>query len=325
MPLNFGDQKFFDSMGAYLVGELEKLDPKIHEPLVAFTYHRDLPIRSDVTIADEYTSYIETRYGSVGGIRAGGKSWVSAEGNVIATAQVDNDRMMAPMTLWGENIQYTVAELARSQQVNRPIDAQKVQAVQYKHQMDADAMAYVGDADIKQPGLANNPRVMVDAAANGGSGQANWATKTPLEILADINKVLNDAWISSGLALPPSKLLLPPEAMGMLTAPVTSAGDKSIMTYVRENNIFTTTTGRQLELAPVKWLSDIGAGGTGRMVAYTQDEMMARFPLTPLQRTPIIQIGIKFTADYLGGMGVVEIVKPETLRYMDGITTPAAV
>lgn len=316
-------RNFYDSTGAFLIGELERLDPIVHEPLVEFTFHRDLPIRRDATIADEYTSYMEEAFGAVGGVASRGKNWFSKEGNVVGAAQVDLTKTTVPFPLWALGIDYDLPELESAMKLNRSIDQMKIDAMQMKHQMDCDEMAYVGDTYIKQFGLANNPRVMVDIAPNGTSGSALWKQKTPREILLDINTVLQETWKSSALAVPPSTLLLPPEAFETLVLPVTEAGDRSIMTYVEENNIYKMNTGRPLDIKAVKWLDDIGATGTGRMVAYTPKENYVRFPLTPLQRTNVQYDLLKVKFAYYGRIGVVEIVKPETVHYLDGITTTA--
>jgi hypothetical protein len=42
-----------DSAGSFLIGELERLDQTLHDPLVAATWGRDVDLREDVTIADE--------------------------------------------------------------------------------------------------------------------------------------------------------------------------------------------------------------------------------------------------------------------------------
>ena len=314
------NRSFFDSAGAFLQGELERLDPIIHQPLMEFTFHRDLPIRRDATVADEYTSYMEQAFGAVGGPAGTGKNWFSKDGNVVAAAQVDLTKTTVPFPLWALGIDYDLPELESAMRLNRSIDQMKIDAMQAKHQMDADEMAYIGDTYIKQKGLVNNTRVMVDTAANGAAASPLWNRKTPQEILLDINSVLQMTWKASALAVPPAKLLLPPEAFEVLVLPVTSAGNRSIMTYVQENNIYKMQTGRELDIKAVKWLDNIGTNAKGRMVAYTPKENYVRFPITPLQRTNTQYDLLKVKFAYWGRIGVVEIVKPETMHYLDGIT-----
>jgi len=39
------DSRTIDSAGAFLVGELERLDPRLHEPLVSVSWSRDIDLR----------------------------------------------------------------------------------------------------------------------------------------------------------------------------------------------------------------------------------------------------------------------------------------
>jgi hypothetical protein len=99
------------------------------------------------------------------------------------------------------------------------------------------------------------------------------------------------------------------------------------MTYVKENNIYTMTTAREFKIFPVKWLDDIGtrlgSAPTGRAVAYTPKENYVRLPITPLLRTNVQYDLLKVKFAYYGRMGGVEIVYPQTLHYLDGITAAA--
>jgi hypothetical protein len=57
------DGRFVDSTGAFLVGELERLDQTLHAPLAAVTYGRDIDMREDVTMADDVSSFTLSTYG----------------------------------------------------------------------------------------------------------------------------------------------------------------------------------------------------------------------------------------------------------------------
>jgi hypothetical protein len=179
--------------------------------------------------------------------------------------------------------------------------------------MDVDEQVYVGDAEIGCSGLLNNPNVAPTSIAGG------WSTATPKAILEDINELLNDVWKQSGYAVCPRKLGLPPSAFTHLVQPVSDAASKSILTYVIENAISTNQNGRPLEIVPMKWAAGRGVAGADRMVAYTQENIYVRFPLVPLQRTPVEFRGINQLTTYFGKLGEVEFVYPETIGYADGL------
>lgn len=62
MPRRFTDAETISATGAFLVGELERLDARVYEPIADFTYGRDIDLRDDVTIADEVSSFIQSEY-----------------------------------------------------------------------------------------------------------------------------------------------------------------------------------------------------------------------------------------------------------------------
>jgi hypothetical protein len=194
--------------------------------------------------------------------------------------------------------------------------------------MDVDEQVYIGDTSLGLTGLVNSDLVTnVNNVVAGAAGGTTWATKTPDEILTDINTALTSVWTASAFAVMPGRILLPPTQYGSLaTAKVSLAGNMSVLKYVQENNILTTSTGRKLEILPSKWCVGAGVSGTigtlgtvDRMVVYTKDKDRVRFPLTPLQRTPIQYDSIYHKTTYFGRLGAVEVVYPETIGYFDGI------
>lgn len=319
------DAMTIDSTGAFLVGELERLDQTMHEPLVAYTWSRDIDLRTDVSIADEVSSFTNSTFAAIGGINPAGKAWVGKNATEIAGLALDIGKTPQPLTLWAMQLGYTIPELESAIRMGRPIDSQKLSGIQLKHQMDIDEQVYIGDTDLGYEGLVNSTKVTAANVAANGSAHTTWATKIgdatgPDDILTDVNTLLNAAWAASGYAVVPSKLLLPPVQFSLLVQhKVSSAGNMSILEYLKINSLCNTINGRPLEIVPVKWLVGRGAGSTDRMVAYTQEMDRVRFPLVPLQRTPIEYRGIHQLTTYFGRLGVIEFVYPETLRYADGI------
>lgn len=313
------DRKVVDSTGAFLIGELERLDQKLHDPLVSVSWSRDIDLREDVTIGDEVSSFTNSSFASAGGITPGGKAWISKDANSITGIALDIGKTANPLYLWGMELKYTLPELDSAQRLGRPVDAQKYAGMQLKHQMDIDEMVYTGDTTLGKTGLVNSALV-TPISVLAGVGGNTWALKTPDEILADFNKLLNDTWAAAGWAVMPSKVLLPPLKFSYLVSQkVSSAGNMSILQYLKDNSLCNAANGTPLDIQPVKWLTGAGAAGVDRMVAYTQNVDRVRYPLVPLQRTPLEYRSLFQMTTYYGRLGVVELVYPETVGYMDGM------
>jgi hypothetical protein len=321
-----------DSTGAFLVGELERLDQTIHLPLASVSWSRDIELREDVSLADEVSSFTLTTFGSQGslginsGVR-GGKAWIGKTTDQITGVSVDTGKIPNPLTPWAMEVKYTILELESAAKMGRPIDDQKIEGLKMKHQMDIDAQVYVGDSEVGQGGMVNN--VLVTNVSNVPAGAASstlWTAKTPDEILADVNAAITSAWAATGWAVMPNRLLLPPGQFGYIsTAKVSNAGNMSILKYLLENNVLKASGKGELTILPVKWLQGAGAGGTlgtvgnDRMVVYTKAKNYCRYPMTQLQRTPIQYDSIYHKTTYYCRLGVTEIVYPETFAYRDGI------
>lgn len=322
-----------DSTGAFLVGELERLDQTLHMPLAAVTWSRDIDLREDVSIADEISSFTLTTFGSAGSLGLGngirnGKAWIGKATDQIGGVGVDTGKYPNPLTPWGLEVKFSILELESAAKMGRPIDAQKFEALKLKHQMDIDEQVYVGDSTTSATGLLNSTLVTnVSNLPNGASASPLWSTKTPAEVLADVNAVLQSAWAASGFAVMPSHVLIPPAHFGALSTQVVStAGSISILKYLLENNIVTASGQGKISILPAKWLVGAGAGGTigtsgtvDRMVAYSKQKQFVRYPMTMLQRTPIQYDSIYHKSTYYCRLGVTEVVYPETFAYRDGL------
>jgi hypothetical protein len=321
-----------DSTGAFFVGELERLDQTTHPPLTQVTWGRDIDLREDVSIADEVSSFTQSNYGAVGGAGTGngignGKAWIGKDTTAISGISVDLAKIAQPLRPWGMELKYTVMELASSAKLGRPIDQQKYDGLQLKHQMDTDEQIYIGDLTTGDPGLLTSGKVTPTNLPNGAAGSSLWTSKTPDEILADVNFALTTVWQTAAWAVLPTKIIIPPADLGYISmAKVSDAGNVSILKYVLENNILAQQKGASLDIVATKWNIGTGVGGTigvtgthNRMIVYSQDKQYVRYPMTMLARTPIEYRGIYQIATYYCKLGVMEFVYPETIGYFDGL------
>lgn len=308
------DQATVDGAGAFLVGELERLDQTLNMPLVGYTWSRDIQLREDVSIADDISSFTNSTFAAAGTPNPNGKNWIGKDSTAIAGISLDIDRKGFPLTLWGMELGWTVVELAAAAQVGRPVDTQKYDGMQLKWNMDTDEQVYRGDSQLGVKGLFNYTGATVTNAVK------KWADSTNAEILDSINALLTNAWLASSYTIVPRDLRLPPKAFALLSQRLVSeAGNQSLLTYLQNNTIAFHQNGVPLKIYAVKWLKGAGVGGSDRMVAYTNDKKYVRFPMVPLMNVPLQYRGIYQLTTYYGKLGAVESPYPETMAYLDGI------
>lgn len=317
------DRATYDSAGAFLIGELERLDPMIHEPLIATTWTRDIDLRTDVTMGDTSSSYTVSTFGAQGGTTPAGLSWASLEATARPRSVLDIGKIVSPLHLWSQDVAYTLPELESARLTGRPIDTQMLSALNRKHQMDTDQVVYIGDSGIGTTGLLNSASVTnVSNVATGAASSMAWASKTADEIRKDVNELLISVWAASGYVAPPTKLALSPTTFGYISTTIaSSAANTTVLSFLKENNILTAEKGIPLDIVSVKWLDKANRSGAtyDRMVAYSQQSEYVRFPFVPLVPATTQYDGIWVRVPYYGKLGVVEIVYPETIGYRDGI------
>lgn len=314
-----------DSQLAYYINQLENFDPTLHEPLVSVTWGRDINLRPGITMEFESTSFTRQSFGGAGSLAntaaAGqGMPWISPETNAILGVSVNGEKLLKPLRPLAREISYTSIELNRSARTQQPIDVQKLYALNELYQMNTDQMVYIGSADVGATGLINDSDVTATTVADGANGTKTWATKTPVEILADVDTLLNGSWQASAYAVCPSKLLLPPPQFSLIASQlISSAGNSSILKFLSENSIANKVNGRPLDIQPLKWLPGAGTDSTDRMMVYTNELNRVRFPMVPIRRETAYYSGIRFAAPYVWAYGEMEFVYPECARYADGI------
>lgn len=313
--------KTFDSTLAYFVNQLDNLDKKLYEPLYSVTWGRDIKLRTGITMANESTSFIRSNIGAIGTQSASGKPWISPNTTTLPGVSINGERVTLPLRLLGQEVSYTSVELERSQLIGQQIDAQKFNALNVLYQMNTDEMVYIGDSAVGAEGLLNSTLVTAASVTADGTGSSTlWSTKTPDQILRDVNDMITAAWQASGFSVCPDKLLLPPTQYAYIASQkISTAGNVSILTFLEDNSISLRVNGRKLEIQPVKWLTGRGTAGANRMVCYTNEEDRVRFPMVPIRRETPYYLGIKFNAPYIWAFGEVEFVYPETVIYRDGI------
>jgi hypothetical protein len=320
-PPQYGGMQTFDgitrdSAGAFLIGELERLDPALHEPLVSITWSRDIDLRSDITTGDEWVSFTNSTFGASGGFATQGISWIGKDTNAIPSVSLDIGKTANPLRIWGQELAYSMPELASAIQLGRPIDEQKFQALRLKNQMDTDQLVYIGDPVVGTTGLVNLSTVSNLTNVTGGT----WATGGAAAMIAQINELISSVWAASGYAIVPNQIRVPPAQMSLLVSTlVSTAGNVSVLRFIQENNLSLTHGSGQLNIQASKWLTGRGVGVTGRMIAYTKEYDKIRFPMTPLQKTPLEWRSLYNITTYWSRMGQVESPYPETIGYRDGI------
>lgn len=305
---------------SFLTSELEKRDPRIRQPLTSFTYSRDIPMKVGGGWV-EYVTSMNIDFGANGAAN-GGVSAPGANGSQVIQMNMEKDTFSTHV--FSTVLRVPFVDMQRTQLTGKSLDALLTDGVRLSYDKHLDANTYVGMEQYGTSGLLNNPDVVASYVAGTGTSDRPWSAKTAVQILDDINKAINDVWAASGFdrAAIPNHILIPPEQYNKLASTlVSAAADKSILTYLEENNI-ARMNGMELSICACPWCAGKGASGSDRMVVYCHDErFIAEEELVPLSRTmtsPNID-ALAYDSVYMANVSQVEFFYTQTIRYYDGI------
>ncbi|MHB9004717.1 MAG: DUF2184 domain-containing protein [Coriobacteriia bacterium] len=305
---------------AFLVGELEKRDPKVREPLTSVTWARDIVAKTGGGWV-EFTSTMNVSYATAGPNENG---IIGGESNAIPVMQADIGKDIYKVFTWANILKIPFVDQAKLQNIGRSLDDILDKGLRLNYNKTVDRNVYTGLPGTGTTGLVNDANVTAGSVAVGLSGSTLWANKTPDEILNDINQVMVAGWAASEYDLSgmPNHILIPPSQYAMMVSiKVSTAGNISILQFLLENNIGR-NQGVDLQIFPSRWCIGAGAGGTDRMVAYANDEDKLYFdmpvPLSRIMTQPVVQ-DVAYLTAYAAQIGVVKYLYFQPPRYADGI------
>lgn len=152
-----------------------------------------------------------------------------------------------------------------------------------------------------------------------------WTGADPTVWIDSVNSGITTVWETSKTVHMPNTVLLPPGKFAMLTAPATIGEGAvgvamSALQYLKTNNIYTQTTGKELNIKPLRYLTGAGAAATDRAVfmEWEPRNFVMPFPLAYQLAQPVpIPLGVEMFAEYI--FGSFNVVYPYSMAYMDGI------
>lgn len=212
---------------------------------------------------------------------------------------------------------YTTEELRRTAFLRRPVPERKLAAAIDGYRRHMNNVGLFGEQNLT--GLFNNPNVPTGNAPNGA-----WLTTNagnPALILADINSLITGIWNTTAFNDMLTDIVIAPQRYAFIASTARSINsDKTILQYVKENNIAKVERGIDINFTAGYGLDTLGAGATARMLGYVKSD----------QRLVMhIPLPLRFLAPQLRGLAVevpgeykysgVEWRYPSSAYYMDGI------
>lgn len=307
---------------AFLVSELEKLDPLLREPLTSTTYPRDIDIDSGGGWV-EATSAINVDYAVTGGQ----KDAVGGVQNNIRKIQANFSKDLFKVMPYEVSMSIKIQDQLRGAVTGRSIEQTYDDGIRLDFDKYMDINTYTGQTDYGTTGLTNSPQITAVSVAAGASGNTAWQSKTAEEILNDIDDAIVAGWSAAQFdnRAIPNHILIDPANFAYINRKILTVagvpGGISLLKYLKENNI-ATAKGVELFIGECRFCEKAGIGNTNRMICYVREKrfvgMDVPVPLARIMTQPNINNG-SYDSLYMANVGQVKIHYHEPFIYRDGI------
>lgn len=256
--------------------------------------------------------------------QVGQAEWFSGLAQDVPKVELTREKFETSVSMAAIGYGYTLEEIGTAQLLGMNLTADKASAARRAAEEKIDQVAFVGDTGKGFTGLTNASGPTATTAPADGTGSATtFASKTPDQILRDVNGQLTGIFTGTlGAEIADTVLFPYAVLLDLSTRRIDSVNQTTILEWLQRNNIYTLTTGQPLTIRGVfGYLDTAGASSTKRMVAYRRSPEVVKMHIPmPFRFLPAWQTGpMKFDVPGIFRVGGVDIRRPKSVRYLDGI------
>jgi hypothetical protein len=307
----------------FIQSQLNKADTRLHMPLEGHTWFRDIPLTNG-------GGWVDTETAEFVSVHSPNTDGTSTGANDIGIVNFNRSQDVYPTFGWQRSIRISLIDSLKLAQANKSPNDILDKAVRTDWNKTLDRRVYTGSNSGK-PGLVNQTIVTAQAAPNGtqSTPSPSWTTKNPIDLYNDFNYSAKTIWAASGydISAIPDRFGVPATAYDRLLQPMGVVNGtfyaQNVLEYIKANYYGKTLNGKTPEIYPIpNWLETAGAGNSRRLIAYKFDDDCLNFGiLQEIQRMggPLSLQDGAFVATYIGNTGIVKVLRPTTVLYLDQI------
>ncbi|TPM39591.1 major capsid family protein [Mesorhizobium sp. B2-3-4] len=293
------------------------------EPTVYAIRYQDIQYPTLVPVDTSAPEWIQSvTYFSMDSV--GQAQWFNGNAHDVPKVELTREKFETTVSMAAIGYGYNLEELGTAQLLGMNLTPDKASAARRVAEEKIEQVAFVGDSGKGFTGLVNSSTPTATTAPADGTGSATtFVSKTPDQILRDINGQITGIFTGTLGAEIADTILLPYSVLlDISTRRIDTVNQTTILEWVMKNNIYTLTTGQPLTIRGMfGFLDTAGASSTKRMVAYRRSPEVLKFHMPmPFRFLPAWQTGpIKFDVPGIFRLGGVDIRRPKSVRYLDGI------
>lgn len=235
----------------------------------------------------------------------------------LPAADAKGRELRQPIVPVGSSFRYSLQEVQASAKTNKRLTERKMLAAKRHVEQTMDSLAAFGDASVGMKGaLRRDDTSTFTLLADGTGSSKTWVTKTPEQILRDMNCIVEKIISETNDVEHPDTLIVPPSQYALIAStPRSTNSDTSILKYFLDNSPYIKNVG--------KWARLNSAGGsmnTTRAMAYRRDADAIEFHI-PEEFTmlPVQEENLAFKVPCYAHTGGVVVYYPKSICYADGL------
>ena len=277
----------------------------IRAPLKAFEL---IPVSTEAGPGAEVISYEQYDMTGIAKI-------VANYADDLPRADVKGKEFFAQVRSVGNSYGYSLQEIRAAQLAGKSLEQRKSNAAARSQREKWNRIAFNGDDEYNLQGWLTNPNVPSSPVDDGASTDTEWDTKTPSEILKDLNDAVNGVVDLTNGAEQPNTVVLPiAQYTQISTTRADSGTDTTILDYFIQNSPF---------IDSVEWANELkGAftGGTDGFIVYDRnpDKMTLEMPQM-FEQLPVQERGLEYVVPCHSRIGGVIIYYPLSQVFKRGI------
>ena len=242
----------------------------------------------------------------------------------LPRSDVKGKEFVARVRSIGNSYGYSLQEIRAAQLAGKGLVARKANAAVRAQREQMNRIAFYGDEQHNLQGLLTNPNLPSVTVENDGEGDATeWSTKTPKQVLRDMNDLVNSIIERTNGAEQPDTLILPIEQYTFVTStPADTGTDTTIGEYFLTNNPFVNNLEWSNELKAserAKHISDDQYTGE-IMVAYRRDPDAVMLEIPQMfEQLPVQERNLEFVVPCHSRIAGLIITYPLSMAVGEGI------
>lgn len=242
---------------------------------------------------------------------------ISDYSNDLPRVDVYGEEVTQKVKSIGDSFGYSIQEIRESQMAGKSLDQRRANAARRAQEEKHNTIAWNGDSEYNLQGFIDFPGITEYTLPDGTGGTTDWASKTPDEIIADMNGIVTAVISSTNGREVPDTMLLPIDQYELIaTTRMTGDSERTILKFFLENSAHIKT---------VDWLVELTDAGSAddsndRMMVYKRDPENVTYEVPQaIEQFEPQQKGLEFVIPVHSRSGGVIVYYPLSVAYADGI------